>query len=284
MRLLAFWERAKKKLFKHIRFDLAKTIQQKLKSNGKIITKTKKFELSGVLVNLLGDKVKHSSPYRKILRELEVELAKVILNETDQRIKFVLAYLMNPDLFKLQNTFSSKSKAININTWYQTFKSKSKVFNIVKNNKINLPINIKANWTIVMEHLKSKGFLNKKGWPARVARLTTLNVFELIYYFRLVFYSYLAYYWCVDNFARVWNWLYWYFKYSLISTIKSKFKLGSRSKVFQRYGSDIKCLDHNKKEITFTKWKKVRKLKRKFLTYLPIENLYKFVKIVRRSI
>jgi hypothetical protein len=46
----------------------------------------------------LDDKVKSSSPYREILRQLEYELAEVILNDTNEKIKTVLAHLINPDL------------------------------------------------------------------------------------------------------------------------------------------------------------------------------------------
>jgi Type II intron maturase len=79
-----------------------------------------------------------------------------------------------------------------------------------------------------------------------------------------MFYSYLTYYKCADDFKSVKSRFYWYFKYSLVSTIKAKLKLGGRGKVFKRYGLDIKCLDSKGKEINFIKEKELKKLKRTF--------------------
>jgi Type II intron maturase len=123
-----------------------------------------------------------------------------------------------------------------------------------------------------MKRLESKCFLNKKGRLSSVARLMTLTVPDIVTYFRSVLYGYLAYYRCADDFKSVRSRFYWYLKYSLVSTIKAKLKLGSRAKVFECYGSDIKCLDFKGKEINFIKEKELNKLERTFLINLPENN------------
>jgi len=67
-----------------------------------------------------------------------------------------------------------------------------KAFESYSGIRINLPIKIKVNWDDVVERLKIKGFLNKKGRPASVMRLTTLEVVDMIKYFRSVLHGYLC--------------------------------------------------------------------------------------------
>jgi retron-type reverse transcriptase len=388
-RLLSSQDNTRKQLSKRLRFDLTKIIQQKMKLNNKATIKKVTNELGDVLVNILGDKVSASSPYRKILRQLEYELAEVILNDTNEKIKTVLAHLVNPDFldpvkfvennrkyrmqrditlvsktklseaefarrftcllkengyehyknkdekkirfdesirkylrannikltyypteisldakvaeqlipmsktrpkkgalvnnyktlidyfFKLQNTVSPESALTKAQS--QNSKARLKVLETKEGSLMDLPINIRVNWEMIIKRLKSRGFLNKKGRPSSVARLMTLTVPELVKYFRSVLCGYLTYYQCVDDFKSVKSRFYWYFKYSLVSTIKAKLKLEGRGKVFKRYGSDIKCLDSKGKEINFIRWEEAKKLKRTFLINLPEENPDKFL-------
>ena len=142
---------------------------------------------------------------------------------------------------------------------------------------VNLPIKLKVNWDVIDERLKNRGFLNKKGRPASVARLTTLGLSDLIKHFLHVLCSYLSYYRCADNFNQAKNRFYWYFKYSLVSTIKAKQKLGSRAKVFCKYGSDISCLDNKGREISFLKSEDIKRLKKSFLINTQFEDLNKIL-------
>ena len=178
--------------------------------------------------------------------------------------------------FKLQNSLSPELRVTKSQS--QNSKARLKVLESEKGSLMELPINLRINWQTVVERLKARGFLNKKGRPSSVARLTTLTVFELIKYFRSRLYGYLTYYQCVDDFNSVKSRFYWYFKYSLVSTIMLKLKLGGRGKVFRRYGSEIKCLDSKGKEVSFLKWEEVKKLKRTFLINLPEENPEKLLK------
>jgi group II intron reverse transcriptase/maturase len=388
-RILAHKEQIKKKLSKRIRIDLVKIIKQKLEIKNKEATKRVTSELSDVLINILGDNVKHNSPYRVILRELESKLAETIMNDTNENIKKVLGHLINPELldpvktnvnigsYSMQRdtTLISKTKLSEAEfarrftkflkeNGYEHYKNKdeSKIrFNkdikkhlkeknikltyyptkvtlpdeikeqlipvsinkpkrgaLVNNYKtlinyfwkeqnnidlnlkitkeqsqnskarlkaletnsgvlMNLPINLKINWEIIVKRLKARGFLNKKGRPASVARLMSLNVADIIKHFASALNGYLSYYRCADDFNKAKNRFYWYFKYSLVSTIKAKFKLGSRSQVFKKYGQDIKCMDRKGKEVKFIEWKNIKNLKRSFLINLPIEDINKIL-------
>ena len=273
------------------------------------------YELGDVLVNILGDKVNSSTPYREILRILEYELAEVVLNDTNEKIKTLLAHLVNPDLldpvkyvknnrgyamqrdttlisktklseaefarrftrllkennyehyknsdekrirfdesvrkylrvnsikltyypvgvsldtktrkqliplsktqpkkgalvnnykvlidyfFKLQNSLSPEVRVTKCQS--QHSKARLKVLESEKGSLMDFPINLRVNWQTVVECLKARGFLNKKGRPSSVARLTTLTVSELIKYFRSRLYGYLTYCQCADDFNRV---------------------------------------------------------------------------------
>jgi retron-type reverse transcriptase len=280
-RLLALQDNTKKKLSKQIRFNLTKIIQQKIKLNNKPATKKVTNELGDALVHILGDKAKSSSSYREILRQLEYKLAEVILNDTNEKIKTVLAHLINPDLldpvkfvennreyrvqrdttlvsktklseaefarrftrllkengyefyknkdeekirfdegvrkclrinnikptccpaeisldakvteqlilvsktrskkgalvnnyktlidyfFKLQNEVSPELRETKVQ--YKNPKAQLKVLETKAGSRMDLPINLRVNWEIVMKRLKSRGFLNKKGRPSSVA-------------------------------------------------------------------------------------------------------------------
>lgn len=137
---------------------------------------------------------------------------------------------------------------------------------------VNLPIKLKVNWDDIVERLKNKGFLNKKGQPASVARLTTLRLSDLIKYFLSALHGYLSYYRCADDFNQVKNRFYWYFKYSLVSTIKAKQKLGGRAKVFFKYGPNISCLDSKGREISFLKSEDLKRIKKSFLINIAFED------------
>lgn len=127
-------------------------------------------------------------------------------------------------------------------------------------------IQIKTDWDNLNKRLVVKGFLNKKGRPSSVARLTALSVPEIIKYFNGIIHGFLSYYRCSDAFNRDKKRLHWVFKYSLVSTIKMKLKLGSRVKVFDRYGSDISCLDKNNNKVSFLSTEVVSRLKKDYLT------------------
>jgi hypothetical protein len=80
----------------------------------------------------------------------------------------------------------------------------------------------------------------------------------------------------VDDFNRTKRRFYWYFKYSLVSTLKEKFKLGSRKQVFDRYTKDLKCIDSRGNEVCFTTDSYIDNLRRSFLINKVVENPDKF--------
>jgi retron-type reverse transcriptase len=100
-RILAHKKVIEKKLSKHIRIDLIKIIKKKLKIKNTKFTKKVVHELSDVLVNILGDEGKANSKYREILRELGLKLTEVIINDTNENLKKILGYLINPKLLNL---------------------------------------------------------------------------------------------------------------------------------------------------------------------------------------
>jgi hypothetical protein len=119
--------------------------------------------------------------------------------------------------------------------------------------------------------------LNKKHRPAAVKRLFTLGTANIIKYLNQVLLNYLSFFRCVDDFNYFKRRLYWYFKFSLVSTLKAKFKLGSRIEVFEKYTQDLKCLDAKSKEICFVSASFINSLKRNYFINKPVKKLDKFL-------
>jgi len=113
--------------------------------------------------------------------------------------------------------------------------------------------------------LLNRGFLNKRLRPGTVSRIISLNVADIIKYFNQVLLGYLSFFRCVDDFNYVKRRLHWYFKFSLVSTLKAKFKLGGRGKVFAKFSKELKCLDLKNREVCFVPNSYVDDLKREFL-------------------
>lgn len=109
------------------------------------------------------------------------------------------------------------------------------------------------------------GFLNKKLRPSTVSRILSLNAADIIKYFNQVLVGYLSFFRCVDDFNYVKRRLHWYFRFSLVSSLKAKFKLGGRAKVFAKFSKDLKCLDLKNRKVCFVSNSYVDGLKREFL-------------------
>jgi hypothetical protein len=121
--------------------------------------------------------------------------------------------------------------------------------------------------------LKNKGILNKKYKPAAIKHLLALGTANIIRYLNKILLNYLSFFRCVDDFNYFKRRLYWYFKFSLVSTLKAKFKLGSKTEVFEKYTQDLKCLDEKSKEICFVSAAFVNSLKRNYFINKPVEKL-----------
>jgi len=303
-KILAYTKITEKKLSKYLRIDLMSNIKKKLKIKNKKSTKKIIYELSNVLVNILGDGKETGNKYREILRKLVSKLSKVIINDANENIKNFSKYLINPKLLDLSkiiknsggdsrkydciliskinlpklefirkftkllkttkyehykhkdlkkikldknparylinnsititcypiivilseeiknkliktfvNIFKQKAFLINYITLINYFWKKQNVIDFkmkinkeqsqnltaelksIKNHskiRLILPLKIKVNWNGVVERLKIKGFLNKKGRPSCAMRLITLGVANIIKYFRSVLYGYLC--------------------------------------------------------------------------------------------
>lgn len=105
----------------------------------------------------------------------------------------------------------------------------------------------------------------------------SLGVSSIIKYFNSVLNSYLSFFKCADDFKVAKTRFYWYFKYSLVSTLKAKLKYVSRRQVFQRYGFDITCLNYQGNKINFVKWNDIKKLKKEYLINNNNKELFKIM-------
>lgn len=107
-RLLADKDRVKKKLGKHLRLNLTKTLEQNLRIANSKSRKQFIYQLSETLVTVLGNKVNYRSSYREILREFEFKLADVILNDINQNLKELFSFLIKPEyLNSIKNIYNS---------------------------------------------------------------------------------------------------------------------------------------------------------------------------------
>lgn len=156
-------------------------------------------------------------------------------------------------------------------------KSNINILETKQGSRISSPIQIKTNWDSLNKRLIARGFLNQKGRPSSVSRLTTLSVPEIIKYFNSIIHGFLFYYRCSDDFNRDKKRLHWVFKYSLVSTIKMKLKLGSRVKVFDKYGSAISCLDKNNNKVSFLPIEVLNELKKSYLIDNVLEDVHRLM-------
>jgi hypothetical protein len=101
----------------------------------------------------------------------------------------------------------------------------------------------------------------------------TLGVAHIITYFSHTLHNYLYFFRCIDDFYYVKIRLFWYFRMSLVSTLKTKYKLNGKNKAFKKYSPALKCFDTKGNIIQFVKWKNIKNLKKKFVIHKPLENL-----------
>jgi hypothetical protein len=170
--------------------------------------------------------------------------------------------------WKLQNKVLINDKI----TLEQSAQSLSQI-NVLEENKntlVPLTIQIRVDWTSIHLKLQQRGFLNHKCRPAAVFKILSLGVANIIKYFNKVLWRYIFYYKCVDDFVKARARFFWYFKMSLVSTLKAKFKLSGKRKVFDKY-PDLKCLDSKNNTVQFIKWESIKSLKRDFLVNQSIE-------------
>lgn len=225
-------------------------------------------------------KIRFDKNVIKYLRESDIKLTyyptEVVLDET-LRNQLVKVSKTKPKRGALANNYkilinyfwdlqNKMSPELRI-TKEQSQQSKFRIVALESQEGVlmDLPFQIRVDWRPILEKLTMKGVLNKKGRPASVARLMTLCVSDIIKYFNSVLVGYLSYYRCADDFKAAKSRFYWYLKYSLVSSLKAKFKMGSRRKVFERYGQDITYVDRQGKEVSFSKWEDVKKLTKTYL-------------------
>lgn len=159
-------------------------------------------------------------------------------------------------------------------TLEQSQSSKARI-DVLESNRGTLspiPLKIKVDWKVFTKKLVNRGFLNKNLRPGSVSRILSLNVADIIKHFNQVLVGYLSFFRCVDDFSYVKKRLHWYFRFSLVSTLKAKFKLGGRNKVFEKYSKKLKCLDLKNKEVSFVSESYISGLKREFLTEPLVED------------
>jgi retron-type reverse transcriptase len=343
-RILSYQVNAKQKIEKIVRTKLTKTMFKKLGTTHKKEESTHFIKtLSETLIQIVDNEFIKTKNFREILRELETNIAKVILNDTNKKIKTLLASLITPALmnplkgtapnknsFNKNVTFFSKSHMFEAhfaskftdllkNNGFEWAKKKNVRFenNIVKylrqnsikltfypsnftlnetpvNDRVTLeqstqsvarinvleqnegtltplPIQIRTDWTSINLKLQQRGFLNKKFLPAAVTRVLSLGVADIIKHFNQVLLGYIFFYRCVDDFVKARARFFWYFKMSLVSTLKTKLKLGGRGKVFDKY-PDLKCLDSKGNIVQFIKWEVIKSIKSDFSVNQVIEN------------
>jgi len=88
--------------------------------------------------------------------------------------------------------------------------------------------------------------------------------YHIIKYYNSVANGFLSYYRCCDNFVKIKDLVQYQLKYSLISTLKNKHKLGSRKQTILKYGPDIK-VEVEDKSINFLDSSIIRGQKKAFL-------------------
>lgn len=164
----------KKKLEKKL--NLVKIIQQKLQVEETEGVNRVASELSEILVRILGEKINSKSPYKKILRELESNLAEVIMNDTNENIKKVLSSLIKPE-FLNPIKFSISKQDISFGSRDTTRIYQSKFLELEFAPRFTELLKING-----YEHFKNKNVSKIRFDKNIVKYLRTFNI-KLTYYF-----------------------------------------------------------------------------------------------------
>jgi hypothetical protein len=128
---------------------------------------------------------------------------------------------------------------------------------------------IKIDWDILYRKLRNKGIINRKNNPGSLPDLKAASNYQIIEYFNALAHGFLSSFRCADDFGKLKRWVNWYIRYSLISTLQDKLKLGSRSRVIDRFGIDISTVDSkgNMSLIHIWRFRLLRECRSRWATY-----------------
>ena len=149
---------------------------------------------------------------------------------------------------------------------------------------------INIDWDALSKKLRIKGIINVKGNPGSLSNLRAASNYQIVQYFNSLAHGLLSSYRCADDFNKLKGWINWFIRYSLVSTLKDKLKLPSRSAVFDRFGTDISTVNSQGKKINFITTNYIFSLQKEFLRNLNkdghIDTLLKksFVSLTKENI
>ena len=91
----------------------------------------------------------------------------------------------------------------------------------------------------VVEKLRLKGFLNKKGQPTRCERYINMDLLNIVESYKSIERGVMNYYFMANNYGRLATRVHYSLKYSCALTISSKMKLRTMRRAFKRYGKNL---------------------------------------------
>lgn len=194
-------------------------------------------------------------------------------------IFFKKSILLNSNLYEMNknNNFNKMSFNILVQQIQQVYENFS-LLTYSNENKLNLntlksiqnfklitcPI-INIDWIKLKKEWQNKGIINNKGNPGSLNNFKAVSNYHIVQYYNTLAYDYLFTFKCADDFNKLKNWINWFLRYSLISTLNKKLKLGSRKKVIEKFSIDIKVIDLKGNLITFLPREYIYSLKKEYL-------------------
>lgn len=135
---------------------------------------------------------------------------------------------------------------------------------------------IKANLDSIYYNLEGVNLINSRKRPVSQNSLLFVTDFRIISYFRLVAFSLLSFYRCVNNFNKVKSIVLYQLRYSLIYTLMNKHKIKTFKCFYNKYSRSI-ISEFANKQVVFLDTDVVINLKKEFLVN-PIISVFRLLK------
>ena len=145
---------------------------------------------------------------------------------------------------------------------------------------------IKANMDRIRRKLIGGGILNKEGGYGAKAAIMNAEDADIVRYYTSLAHGLLSYYRCADNLKLVKSLVMYHIKYSLMTTLRIKHRIG-KAEFADRYGDPISCLDYKGRRVSFLSNIQISNLKREFLNEVkpdPFKDINRIVVRLTRSV
>lgn len=125
------------------------------------------------------------------------------------------------------------------NLFLQQFKIYFSSHNIKKNSLYNISPTIVCDFEKIQKDLITLGILNQKKKSICLFQIISESDFCIVQYYKKLAFFLLHYYCCADNFYKIQNFINFFLRASLVSTLKYKYKISSTNMLFKKFSTNL---------------------------------------------